>query len=74
MAVPLHQSVGAVRSVASQPENHTAGVRPVGLIGHQVSVCFERQVFCSSQPAQTGVVTGDAKHFVCSRHAGFSGS
>ncbi len=36
--MPFHQSVGAVRSVAFQPANHTAGIRPAGLIEQQVSV------------------------------------
>ena len=38
MAVPFHQSVGAVRSAAFQAANHTAGIRPAGLIEQQVSV------------------------------------
>ena len=36
--MPFHQSVGAVRSAAFQPANHTAGIRPAGLIEQQVSV------------------------------------
>ncbi|KAL0053896.1 hypothetical protein WJX82_000721 [Trebouxia sp. C0006] len=35
MAVPFHQSVGAVRSAAFQAANHTAGIRPAGLIEQQ---------------------------------------
>lgn len=49
--MPFHQSVGALHSVAFQPANHTAGVRPAGLIEQQVSVILavlKRQVFCSS--------------------------
>ena len=36
--MPFHQSVGAVRSAAFQAANHTAGIRPAGLIEQQVSV------------------------------------